>query len=144
MLRRVDTSFDVAGARSYRAVNRDSFMVDLIAPAPKDPVRPRTGRNRIGGDDDLIAAEIFGLAWLVNSPGFEPMSIGEDGFPVRLACPDPRAFAYTSSGCHSATTVNPRKSAAIGHRRWPSSTFCGRGCQICRSTQRIFRRSRKS
>src|SRR3546814_15460817 len=93
MLRRVDTSFDVAGARSYRAVNRDSFMVDLIAPAPKDPVRPRTGRNRIGGDDDLIAAEIFGLAWLVNSPGFEPMSIGEDGFPVRLACPDPRAFA---------------------------------------------------
>src|SRR3546814_20244701 len=68
-------------------------MVDLIAPAPKDPVRPRTGRSRIGGDDDLIAAEIFGLAWLVNSPGFEPMSIGEAGFPVRLACPDPRAFA---------------------------------------------------
>src|SRR3546814_9773490 len=33
MLRRVDTSFDVAGARSYRAVNRDSFMVALIAPA---------------------------------------------------------------------------------------------------------------
>jgi len=91
MLTKVDKSF-VRMGRSFRAVNRDGFMVDLITPAGRDPTRPSPHSPR-AGEDDLQAAEIPGLAWLVNSPKFDAVAIGEDGYPVRMVCPDPRAFA---------------------------------------------------
>lgn len=93
MLQRIDGSFDVLD--TFRASNRSGFMVDLVTPfESKDKTRPRRKEPRLSdAPDDLMAAEIDGLAWLVSNPAFEQMAIGEDGLPVPMVCPDPRAFA---------------------------------------------------
>ena len=93
LLQKVDRSFALTGAGSFRAVNRDGFMVDLIQPPPKNrmaaPVRSRIGTNA----DDLSAVEIEGLAWLVNSPKVETIVMDARGYPLSFVTPDPRAFA---------------------------------------------------
>ena len=53
----------------------------------------RGGRATIGDRaDDLRPAPIHGLEWLVSAPRFEAVTMGGDGYPVRLVTPDPRAF----------------------------------------------------
>ena len=93
LLQKVDRSFALTGAGSFRAVNRDGFMVDLIQPPPKNRMAP-PARSRIGSDaDDLSAVEIEGLVWLVNSPKVETIVMDSRGYPLSLVTPDPRAFA---------------------------------------------------
>lgn len=93
LLRKVDPSFEVLGKSGCRAANRDGYIVDLIMPAPKDPLR--TGPvARIGRDpDDLVAVEIAGRSWLVNSPKIRGTVLDLRGYPAELTAPDPRAFA---------------------------------------------------
>ena len=91
ILRKVDRSFEPSSTNKYRAVNRNGYMVDLIKPIPKPIWRKEP--TRIGGPDDLIAAEIRNLKWLIASPKFSQTVIGEDGFPATMVTPDPRAFA---------------------------------------------------
>ena len=43
--------------------------------------------------DDLEAAAIFGLEWLINAPKFEEVVMADDGLPVWVSCLDPRAYA---------------------------------------------------
>lgn len=94
-LHRVDTSFELTAPNSFRAANRDGFMVDLITPSTRTPAT-RTFRQRLGSDsDDLMAAEIDGLTWLESCPRVETVAIDERGFPLMLVAPDPRAFV-----CH--------------------------------------------
>jgi hypothetical protein len=90
LLRKVDRSFTTQRG-SFRAVNNDGFLVDIIRPLKKDEVR--VANPKIGGDDDLEPAAIAGLEWLVNAPKFERVAIGADGRPLLMSCPDPRAFA---------------------------------------------------
>ncbi|WP_407522161.1 GSU2403 family nucleotidyltransferase fold protein [Methylobacterium oryzisoli] len=93
LLRKVDRSFEPTGAGSFRAVNADGYMVDLIQPMPTDRMT-RARRGRIGSaDDDLSAVEIEGLAWLVNVPRHTTTIIDEKGYPLDIVVPDPRAFA---------------------------------------------------
>jgi len=47
----------------------------------------------MGGKGDMEAAEIRNLHWLVSSPKFSQVVIGDDGYPAPMICPDPRAFA---------------------------------------------------
>jgi len=47
----------------------------------------------MGGGEDLMAAEIKNLQWLISTPKFDQVVIGEDGFPALMVVPDPRAFA---------------------------------------------------
>ena len=99
LLQGVDRSFHLI--QGFSAENKDGFLVDLIRPQSKYPIL-RKGSARIadleGGSpskmdsDDLEAVEIFGLIWLVNSPKVDVVVMGEDGYPLRLICPDPRAF----------------------------------------------------
>lgn len=71
-------------------VNAEGFRVDLIRPDDGEI----SGRATMGeAIDDLHAARIEGLQWLVNAPRFEAVAIADDGAPVRLVTPDPRAFA---------------------------------------------------
>jgi hypothetical protein len=91
ILRKADKSFEPAAPGSFRAVNRDGYMVDLIKPESKsllkkDPVR-------MGGPGDLKAPEIRSLQWLISSPKFSQVIIGDDGYPVSMVVPDPRAFS---------------------------------------------------
>lgn len=90
-IRRADRSFETSPG-SFRATNRDGFMVDLIKPASRDRMAP-AGRSSIGDADDLQAVEIEGLVWLVNSPKHRVVVIDEKGFPVEMSVPDPRSFA---------------------------------------------------
>lgn len=90
LLRKVDKSF--ARERAYRATNDDGYFVDIIAPLRANEIT--AADIKIGdASDELIAASIFGLQWLMNAPRFEAIIIGEDGLPLWIPCIDPRAFA---------------------------------------------------
>jgi len=91
ILRKADRSFEPSSTNKFRAINRNGYMVDLIKSIPKpiwkdEPIS-------IGGPDDLVAAEIRNLQWLISSPKFSQIVIGEDGFPAAMVTPDPRVFA---------------------------------------------------
>jgi hypothetical protein len=91
LLRKVDRSFERSSA-TFSALNRDGYLVDLIKPLA-NPLWKR-GRATVGkAEDELVAVEIAGLAWLENAPVFEAIAIDEKGGPLRLMVPDPRIFA---------------------------------------------------
>jgi hypothetical protein len=91
LLKKVDRSFE-AKRNSFRAVNDEGYYVDLLRPIEKDEARSTI--SKIGdADDDLEAAAISGLHWLINAPKFEQIVVGADGLPLWMSCIDPRAFA---------------------------------------------------
>ena len=88
LLRRVDRSFTPMAGSRFRAVNRDAFMVDLIAPV--QDVRDAPVQLAAG---DLVAVEIPGLEWLLSAPRLRAVAVSEEGLPTPFVVPDPRAFA---------------------------------------------------
>ncbi len=93
LLRQVDPSFRVLRVGDYRAANRDGFMVDLITPAPRDNLRHRAVQRIGAASEDLAAAEVEKLQWIVEAPRFEATAIAQNGLPLRLVVADPRFFA---------------------------------------------------
>lgn len=91
ILKKADRSFDLIARQSFRAVNQSGYMVDLIKPEPNPPVKKE--KRQMGLGDDLMAAEIRNLHWLVYAPKFSRVVIGDDGYPATMVVPDPRAFA---------------------------------------------------
>jgi hypothetical protein len=91
LLRKVDHSF-APRVGGYRATNDEGYDVDLIRPLAKNEMASMP--KKLGqGNDDLEAAAILGLDWLLHAPKFERVIIGADGLPLRICCIDPRAFA---------------------------------------------------
>ena len=90
LLRLADRSFHLTG-QSFRAENDEGYLVDLVMPAITPPWKEQ--RIAFGGQADLQAVEIEGLAWLENAPAFEQVIIDERGAPLRIVAPDPRVFA---------------------------------------------------
>lgn len=90
LLQRIDKSFRRT-RQTFRAVNRDGFLVDLIKPSRNPPWK--SDRKSLVENGDLEAVEIDGLVWLENAPSFEQMAIDEKGMPLRMVAPDPRVFA---------------------------------------------------
>jgi hypothetical protein len=91
ILKKADRSFELFGRKSFRAVNQSGYMVDLVKPEPRSVLEKEN--RQMGSSDDLIAAEIKNLQWLISSPKFNQIIIGDDGFPATMVAPDPRAFA---------------------------------------------------
>jgi hypothetical protein len=91
IIRKADRSFEAVRSEDFRAVNRDGYMVDLIKPLPKKIMQKEL--DRIGSPGDLKAVEIRNLHWLISSPKFSQIVIGDDGMPAPMIVPDPRAFA---------------------------------------------------
>lgn len=89
LLRQVDKSFEPQKGVPYRAINAKGYMVDLIKPASG----LLDTRTKITGNDELLAAEIPAIKWLLASPKVSQTVIGDDGLPATMTCPDPRAFA---------------------------------------------------
>ena len=58
---------------------------------------------------DLVATEVPGLQWLLNSPKLDAVAIDEDGWPVPIRAPDPRAFALHKAWISSLPTREPIK-----------------------------------
>jgi hypothetical protein len=91
VLRKVDRSFEKS-KHTFRAVNRDGYLVDLIKPMRAPPWQAEP--EMIGKDpNDLLAAEIEGLAWHESAPSFEAVAIDEKGEPLRIIATDPRVWA---------------------------------------------------
>jgi hypothetical protein len=80
-------------------------MVDLIvAPRSMREVEPITF-----GADDLIASEVPGLQWLISAPKLTACAVDEEGWPVPLRVPDPRAFALHKAWLASRPDREPLK-----------------------------------
>ena len=93
VLQEADRSFVPVRPRGFRARNRDGYLVDLIRPELKDVFKHKLSPALTELSEDLEAAAIFGLAWLISSPKMEQVVIDEKGYPVRMVAIDPRAFA---------------------------------------------------
>jgi hypothetical protein len=91
IIRKADRSFEAVRSGDFRAVNRDGYIVDLIKPLSKKIMQKEP--MRIGSPGDLEAVEIRNLHWLISSPKFAQIVIGDDGMPAPMIVPDPRAFA---------------------------------------------------
>lgn len=96
LLQEADGTFKLRMKGDYRAINSAGFLVELITPAPKNPMRASTKRHlgpTDSADNDLTAAEIWKLQWVVEAPRFEATVIDDDGLPARIVAVDPRWFA---------------------------------------------------
>jgi hypothetical protein len=111
LLQKVDESFAPTNPRSFRAVNRNGYLVDLIRPETRDVFRDRLPAGLTDMPDDLEGAAIFGLGWLVNSPKLEAIAIDDKGYPVRLIVIDPRAFALHKAWVSNRQDREPIKAA---------------------------------
>jgi hypothetical protein len=91
VLRKVDNSFEPIKKDSFRAANKDGYLVDLIKPTPQPPWKEQP--KKLVASDELVAAEIANLEWLQSSPRFTHVVLGDDGMPATMVTADPRAFA---------------------------------------------------
>jgi hypothetical protein len=115
ILKRVDASFD-RSKETFRSVNRDGYLVDLIKPMQNPPWKEAP--DKVGSDpEDLSAVPIEGLDWLQNCPPFETVAIDEKGEPVRIVAPEiPECGPSISSGCLYAPTVSRSSDTATPRR----------------------------
>jgi hypothetical protein len=107
ILKKADRSFDLISKHSFRAVNQSGYMVDLVKPEPGHLLKKE--KRQIGDRDDLVAAEIKNLHWLVSAPKFSRIVIGDDGYPATMVVPDPRAFAVHKLWLSRQKDRNPLK-----------------------------------
>ena len=108
LLKSVDKSFEVMDSNKFRASNKDGFIVDLIQPANKNVMFSHYS-SMSDFPEDLVAVEIKGLAWLVSCPKFTATGIDDQGFPVDIIAPDPRAFAMHKNWLSARGDRNPDK-----------------------------------
>ena len=90
VLRAADRSFESAN-RSYRATNRDGYMVDFIK-AQRNP--PWAAEGLTLPENDLQPSPIEGLIWLENAPLIIQPVLDTKGHPVTMAVPDPRCLCH--------------------------------------------------
>ena len=91
ILQKADRSFHRTD-QTFRAMNKDGYLVDLIKPLRNPPWT--SDADRISDDPaDLTAVEIEGLSWHESAPSFEAMAVDERGEPLRIITSDPRVFA---------------------------------------------------
>lgn len=105
LLRKVDKTFEPIRTRGFRAANAGKFMVDLI-------VQPRhMGETEpiSFADEDLVAAEVPGLQWLLNAPKLTSIAIDESGWPTPFRVPDARAFALHKAWLSQQSSREPSK-----------------------------------
>lgn len=105
LLKKADRTFECIRENGYRAANAGQFMVDLL-------VAPRGMHSPDGvtfAKADLVATEVPGLQWLLNSPKLDTVAIDEDGWPVPMRVPDPRAFALHKAWLSGQASREPLK-----------------------------------
>jgi hypothetical protein len=89
ILQSADRSFEIT-RQTFRAQNRDGFLVDIIQPQRNPPWKKEAFE---AGEGDMQPSPIEGLVWLENAPAISQPVIDAKGFPVTMNVPDPRAFA---------------------------------------------------
>lgn len=105
LLKKADRTFECIREDGYRAANSGQFMVDLVV-AP----RGMHANDRVTfAAADLVATEVPGLQWLLNSPKVDTVAIDEEGWPVPMRVPDPRAFALHKAWLSGLSSREPIK-----------------------------------
>ncbi|MDY7574632.1 GSU2403 family nucleotidyltransferase fold protein [Actimicrobium sp. CCI2.3] len=107
VLQSVDKSFQTYNASAFCAVNSSGFMIDLVKATPIPPWKNE--RSKLSEQDAMTASEIVNLKSMLASPKFVATAIGEDGFPVPMVAPDPRAFAIYKLFLSSQSDRDPTK-----------------------------------
>ncbi len=100
LLKKADRTFERVRENGLRAANAGQFMVDLVT----GPSGMLNNQTITFSEADLVAAEVPGLQWLLNSPKLDVIAIDEDGWPVPMRVPDPRAFALHKAWLSSLST----------------------------------------
>jgi len=95
ILQKADRSFELPRKGAFRAINKEGYMVDLIKPIPSPPWKEEP--RRMGDHDDLVAAEVLNLHWLLASPKFSQT---------------------TNSGSVSRIIGNPPRNHVTTHKPW--------------------------
>ena len=104
LLKNADKTFECIQENGYRAANAGQFMVDLVIA----PQGMNAAESITFSESDLVATEVPGLQWLLHTPKIDAIAIDEDGWPVPMRVPDPRAFALHKawlSGLPSRETI---------------------------------------
>lgn len=109
LLQSVDKSFTVQYPRSFRAANKDGYLVDLIRAQPRNAVASKSHASLSDAPDDLAGAEIFGLDWLINAPKVKAVALDDRGYPVQMIVIDPRVFALHKFWVSSRPDRDPLK-----------------------------------
>jgi len=91
LLKKADKTFEILEPKSFRAINKDGYMVDLIQAEPKSVFIKSP--NTMGNENDIHAASVKNSQWLLSSPKVKQVIIGNNGYPAMMIVPDPRAFA---------------------------------------------------
>ncbi|MCF8211865.1 MAG: nucleotidyltransferase domain-containing protein [Rhodoferax sp.] len=105
LLKKADRTFECIRENGYRAANAGQFMVDLVV-APSGMYTPA---GVTFAKADLVATEVPGLQWLLNSPKLDTVAIDENGWPVPMRVPDPRAFALHKAWLSGQVSREPLK-----------------------------------
>ena len=134
LLRRIDRSFE-RGRQTFKASNRDGFVVDLIRRMRSPPWRDE--RTSVAEPEtDLDAVQIEGLIWNENAPAFRAVAIDQRGFPLRIVAPDPRAFAVHKFWLSRRLDRDPVKRRGMPPRPELSRPWSRDLCRICRFAPR--------
>jgi len=105
LLKKADRTFECIRKDGYRAANAGQFMVDLVVA----PGGMHKSDSVTFAKADLVATEVPGLQWLLNSPKLDTVAIDENGWPVPMRVPDPRAFALHKAWLSVQASREPLK-----------------------------------
>ncbi len=108
ILQIIDSSFERLPGQTFRAANKDGFLVDLIRQMPDPPWKelPAT----LGSDEgDLVATDIWNMKWLLSAPKITQPVIAENGKMTLMPVLDPRAFAAFKLWLARSQERNPAK-----------------------------------
>ena len=108
ILQAIDPSFERLSAQTFRAANKNGFLVDLIRQMPDPPWKdtPVT----LGSDEaDLVATDIWNMKWLLSAPRITQPVIAENGKMTLMPVLDPRAFAAFKLWLARSTERDPAK-----------------------------------
>lgn len=90
VLRQLDATFTVSAEHSFRVTSAQGLMVDFLMAEPDDGRKPKVG-------DKVRPIGLAGQAWLLGSAPMQRIAFSDDGYPIRLAVPQPTLFATHKS-----------------------------------------------
>lgn len=108
ILQTIDSSFERLSGQTFRAANKDGFLVDLIRQMP-DPPWKETPATLGSDENDLVATDLWNMKWLLSAPRTTQPVIAENGRMTLMPVLDPRAFAAFKLWLARSGERNPAK-----------------------------------
>ena len=109
VLRRFDKSFEMMEDRDYSAANSKGYIVDLIKRRPESMSDDKEHPQLIPNPEDFWASKIKNMDWLLSSPRFKQIVVGENGVMAEMTTVDPRAFVLYKAWLSQKEDRDPMK-----------------------------------